>query len=67
LFFLASVRVAGGEQGLTETLPRTDQWSIPLIAGVFGFVSLLYLAILEYSYGGLAKKQYAGLRKKGKL
>ncbi|HHJ16026.1 MAG TPA: hypothetical protein ENJ80_04945 [Gammaproteobacteria bacterium] len=63
----ASTGLLGEEQGLAEIVPRADQLSIPLIAGVFGFVSLMYLAVLEYSFGGLAKKHYAGLKKKGKL
>ena len=59
--------VLGGGQGLAELLRLMDQAGMAIIAGMSIFVSLVYLAVLYYCYGGLAKKQYDNLKKKGKI
>ncbi len=66
LLFIA-VLVLGGGQGLAELSSLAAQANVAIIAGISIFVSLIYLAILYYSYGGLAKKQYDVLKKKGKI
>ncbi len=54
----------GGVVGLIKLATEID---MPVIIGAILFVSLIHLVILSYSYGSLAKKQYDGLLKKGKI
>lgn len=67
LLLVAIVLILGGGRGLGELAQLAEELNITIITGSIIFVSLLYLAVLYYSYGGLAQKQYEGLKKKGKL
>ncbi len=49
---------------LSEDITQTN---IAIIMGATVFASLIQWGILTYSYGSLAKKQYATLVKKGKI
>lgn len=56
-----------GIQGLTELAKLIEKLNIVIISGATIVVSLIYFVILSWSYGSLAKKQYEGLQKKGKI
>ncbi len=62
--FVFAINGFGGIIGLVKLAAEMD---MPIVIGAVLFVSLIHLAILSYSYGGLAKKQYDGLLKKGKI
>ncbi len=61
------VLALNGTQGLFEISKLAEQLNIIVIAVILFVVSLLYFAVLSWSYGGLAKKQFEGLQKKGKI
>lgn len=67
MLLLIVVLIIGGNQGLTELTQLAAKLNVAIVVGVTIFVSLVYLAILYYSYGGLARKQFDGLKKKGKI
>jgi len=56
-----------GIQGLTELSKLIEKLNIVIIAGATVVVSLIYFVVLSWSYGGLAKKLYESLQKKGKI
>jgi len=65
--FVATLLILDGEQGLIALYELATELNIPIILGIFVFISLLHLAFLFYCYGGLAQKQYNSLKKKGKI
>ena len=66
-FLIAAVLILDGQQGLTDLSLLVEELNAVIITSVLLLVTLLHFAILSYSYGGLAKKQYLGLQKKGKI
>ena len=67
LLLIAAVLILDGQQGLADLFLLVEELNAAIIAGVLFFVTLLHFAVLSYSYGGLAKIQYRGLQKKGKI
>jgi len=56
LLFIIVVLITSGTQGLSNLSQITTQLNISIIVGAAVFMSLIYLAVLYYSYGGLAKR-----------
>jgi hypothetical protein len=56
-----------GLQGLSVISELIAELNIFLILAIMVVVTLIYLALLSWSYGALARKQYEGLLKKGKI
>lgn len=51
----------------TEIFVIIQSINLLLIAGIMVMLSLLYLLMLSFSYGYLAKKQYKAMLEKGKI
>ena len=56
-----------GAKGLADVTQMVAGINTMILFGVVVFVTLLNWAVLSYSYGGLAKRQFASLQKKGKI
>ena len=61
------ISLLDGIQGLSEFAKLIEKLNVVIITGATVVVSLIYFIVLSWSYGGLAKKQYEGLQKKGKI
>ncbi len=61
------VLVFDGFEGLFELSNLMLELNAIVIFGILFFVSLLHFLALYWCYGGLAKKQCEGLKKKGKI
>lgn len=61
------ISLLDGIQGLAELAKLIEKLNVVIIVGATVVVSLIYFVVLSWSYGGLAKKQYEGLQKKGKI
>ena len=67
ILLIVFIFVIEGMPGLIELTKLAGKLNNAIIFGALIIVSLLYFSILSWSYGGLAKKQYEGLKKKGKI
>jgi hypothetical protein len=67
VLLLVMVIALGGLQVLAEMSQLASRLSVTIVAGVIIFASLVQWAVLYFSYGSLAKKQYEALVKKGKI
>lgn len=56
-----------GLGGFSELAKLALKLNVIVIIGIIFFVSAIYFLVLSWCYGGLANKQYEGLRKKGKI
>lgn len=61
------ISVLDDAQGLAELAKLLEKLNVVILSGATIFVLLIYFAVLSWSYGSLAKKQYEGLQKKGKI
>ena len=61
------VLIVDGAPILAELSSLIEKLNITIITGIVIFVSLIYFAILSWSYGSLAEKQLVALQKKGKI
>lgn len=64
---VAFVLFLEGTKGLADLTELVAEINSVILVGVIVFVTLLNWALLSYSYGGLAKRQFATLQKKGKI
>jgi len=67
LLMAAFVFFLEGAKGLADLTQLVIELNTMILLGVVVFVTLLNWAVLSYSYGGLAKRQFASLQKKGKI
>jgi uncharacterized membrane protein len=67
ILFVALILFMEGFQGLAVISELIAELNTFLLLAILVLVSLIYLALLSWSYGGLAKKQYEKLLKTGKI
>ncbi len=64
VLFAVFIVISGEVEEVVEFLTTVN---MPVAIGAIVFVSIFYLGILDLSYGYMARKQFEGLRKKGKI
>jgi len=64
LLMVFTALISGGQDAIFDLVNMVLKIGVPIIISTSIFITILYLAVLSYSYGSFANKQYESMKKK---